>query len=95
MDPFNRTFSANRGNSVRDKKALEYVNLELRPISEPPSMRDACLSPLNMSYRDMSQQVDHKEVAEQILQTLNAEVKSAQMETMFSGRLVDKCIETD
>jgi len=33
---------------------LEFIDMELRPVSEPPSMRDACLSALDFSYHDMS-----------------------------------------
>jgi len=62
----NRTMSANRKFSPYGT-GLEFVDMELRPVSEPPSMRDACLSALDLSYHDMSMQVDPKEVAEQIL----------------------------
>eukprot|EP00347_Sterkiella_histriomuscorum_P022374 403330710 len=91
LDPFRHTQSARKSRG----KNLEYVDLELRPISEPPSVRSICLSALDLSYRDMSQQVDPIEVNEQIIQTINKEVRSVQMDTMFSGRKVDKCIETE
>ncbi|CDW91237.1 UNKNOWN [Stylonychia lemnae] len=90
----NRTMSANKTFSPYGR-GLEFIDMELRPVSEPPSMRDACLSALDFSFHDMSMQVDPKDVAEQILQTMKAEVRSIQMETLYSGKMVDAAIETE